>query len=135
MSDRPFFDTTTLIYAISEGDPRSVVAESLLAAGGYISVQVLNEFTAVVRRKLKMPWEEVHEALAAIRALCEPATPLTVATHESALQIATRYGYHIYDSLILAAALEVGCNILYSEDMQDGLQIEGLTIQNPFQFR
>ena len=92
----------------------------------------MNEFTAVVRRKLKMLWEEVNEALAAIRAVCEPVVPLTVATHETALKIAARYGYHIYDSLILAAALESGCSILSSEDMQDGLQIEGLTIQNPF---
>ncbi len=132
MSDRSFFDTTTLIYSVSEEDPRATVAEDLLAGGGHISVQVLNEFTAFARRKLKMSWEEVNDALAAIRALCESAVPLTVETHETALSIAARYGYHIYDSLILAAALETECNILYSEDMQDGMQIEGLTIRNPF---
>ncbi len=132
MSDRSFFDTTTLIYSVSEGDSRATIAENLLAAGGYISVQVLNEFTAVARRKLKMSWEEVNDALAAIRALCEPAIPLTVETHETALNLAARYGYHIYDSLILAAALEAECNILYSEDMQDGMRVERLTIRNPF---
>jgi len=135
MSDKAFFDTTTLIYSISDGDPRAAVAENLLAAGGHLNVQVLNEFTAVARRKLKMSWEEVNEALAAVRALCEPPAPLTVGTHEAALAIAARYGYGIYDALILAAALETGCNLLLSEDMQDGQQIEGLTIRNPFRGR
>ena len=134
-SDRPFFDTTTLIYAVSEGDARTGVAERLLEAGGHIGVQVLNEFAAVARSKLKMSWEEVDETLAAIRALCEPVAALTVETHEAALKIAARYGYHIYDSLILASALEAGCSILYSEDMQDGQRIDGLVIRNPFSGR
>jgi len=133
MSDKPFFDTTTLIYSISEGDPRAATAESLLLAGGFISVQVLNEFTAVARRKLKMSWEDVSDALGAVRALCEPPLPVTLELHESALALAARYGYGVYDALILAAALEAGCNVLYSEDMQDGQRIQGLTIRNPFQ--
>jgi predicted nucleic acid-binding protein len=132
MSDRPFFDTTILIYAVSEGDPRAEVAENLLAAGGYISVQVLNEFAAVARRKLNMSWEEIGDALAAVRTLCEPPSPLTVQNHDVGLAIAAQYGYHIYDSLILAAALDAECDTVYSEDMQDGQQIGELTIRNPF---
>ena len=132
MSDRVFFDTTILIYAISEGDARAETAEGLLSAGGLLSVQVLNEFAAVAKRKLKMSWPEIAEALDAARALCGPAVPLTIETHEAALRIAARYGYQIYDSLILAAALEAGCTVLYSEDMQDGKKIDSLTIRNPF---
>jgi predicted nucleic acid-binding protein len=132
MSGRPFFDTMVPIYSVSEGDRRAAVAENLLAAGGHISVQVLNEFTAVARRKLKMSWDEVNDVLAAIRTLCEAAAPVTVETHEAALKIAARYGFQIYDSLIVAAALEAGCDVLYSEDMQDGMRIDGLTIRNPF---
>ena len=132
MSDRSFFDTTILVYAVSEGDPRAAVAENLLAAGGYISVQVLNEFAAVARRKLKMSWEEIGEALAAVRTLCEPPSPLTVEIHDAGLAIAAQYGYHIYDSLILAAALDGECDTVYSEDMQDGQKIGELTIRNPF---
>jgi predicted nucleic acid-binding protein len=132
MSDRPFFDTTVLIYAVSEGDPRAAVAENLLAAGGSISVQVLNEFASVARRKLTMSWKEIRDALAAVRALCEPPVPLTVKIHDTALEIAARYGYRIYDALILAAALDAECDILYSEDMQDGQKIGALTIRNPF---
>ena len=115
-----------------EGDARAAVAEGLLAAGGNISVQVLNEFAAVARRKLKMSWQEIGEALGAVRALCEPPVPLTVEMHDLALRIAERHGYNIYDALILAAALGVGCELLYSEDMQDGQTIDALTIRNPF---
>jgi predicted nucleic acid-binding protein len=132
MSDRPFFDTTILVYAVTEGDPRAEVAEALLAAGGYISVQVLNEFAAVARRKLNMSWEEIGDALAAVRTLCEPPSPLTVQAHDAGLAIATQYGYHIYDSLILVAALDAECDTLYSEDMQDGQKIGKVTIRNPF---
>jgi predicted nucleic acid-binding protein len=132
MSDKSFFDTTILIYSISSEEPRAAVAEKLLAGGGWISVQVLNEFAAVARRKLNMSWEETREALSAIRALCESPTPLSIETHEAALEIAARYGYHIYDALILAAALESHCEILYTEDMRNGQVIGPLTIRNPF---
>ena len=132
MSGRSFFDTTILIYAISSEQPRAAMAEKLLADGGWISVQVLNEFAAVARRKLDMSWEETREALLAIRALCETPTPLSIETHQAALEIAARYGYHIYDALILAAALESHCDILYTEDMQNGQSIGPLIIRNPF---
>jgi predicted nucleic acid-binding protein len=132
MSDRSFFDTTILIYSISSEQPRAAIAEKLLADGGWISVQVLNEFAAVARRKLDMSWEETREALSAIRALCETPTPLSIETHQAALEIAARYGYQIYDALILAAALESHCDILYTEDMQNGQSIGPLLIRNPF---
>jgi predicted nucleic acid-binding protein len=132
MSGRSFFDTTILIYAISSEQPRAAMAEKLLADGGWISVQVLNEFAAVARRKLDMSWEETREAFLAIRALCETPTPLSIETHQAALEIAARYGYQIYDALILAAALESHCDILYTEDMQNGQSIGPLIIRNPF---
>jgi predicted nucleic acid-binding protein len=132
MNNRSFFDTTLLIYSVSLEDPRAAIAEKLLTEGGHISVQVLNEFAAVARRKLDMSWEDIRDALAAVRVLCEPATPLSVRTHEAALEIASQYGYQIYDSLILAAALDAQCDVLYTEDMQNGQKIGALTIRNPF---
>ncbi|WP_225770734.1 PIN domain-containing protein [Inquilinus sp. Marseille-Q2685] len=132
MSAEVFLDTNILLYAIARDDPRAATAEALLAAGGMISVQVLNEFTSVARRKLGLSWDEVTEALSAIRALCAPAAPVTVETHEAALRIAERQGVNVYDALIIAAALQAKCRILYSEDMQDGHTIDGLTIRNPF---
>ncbi len=133
MADKVFFDTSILIYAIAQNDPRSIVADELLAGGGVISVQVLNEFVSVMRRKIRMPWEDVTEALDAIRILCPSPVPITFKTHDSALGIAQHYGYSIYDALIAASALEAACPTLYSEDLQDGQIInKKLTIQNPF---
>ena len=132
MSDKVFFDTTVLIYTISQDDPRAAVAEKLLNDGGLISVQVLNEFAAVARRKLKMSWDDMGDALSSIRALCGPAVPLTTEIHEAALKIASQRGYQIYDALIVAAAIDAGCNTLFSEDMHDGQRIGPTTIRNPF---
>lgn len=130
--NRAFFDTNVVVYAFAEDDPRAAVAESLLAGGGVVSVQTLNEFVAVAKRRLGMSWSDLVPALNAIRALCPSPVPVDVETHEMALEIAQQYGYHIYDSLIIAAALGASCQTLYSEDMHDGQVIAGLTICNPF---
>jgi predicted nucleic acid-binding protein len=133
MSDRAFLDTNVFVYAIVQDDPRSQHAEELLAEGGRVSVQVLNEFVSVARRKTRMPWGEVREALDAIRILCPSPVPITIDTHEIALRIAEEYSVSIYDALIAAAALEAKCVTLYSEDLQDGRIIDDqLTIRNPF---
>jgi predicted nucleic acid-binding protein len=133
MNDKGFFDTNVLVYIVGQKDERTAVAEALVAAGGVVSVQVLNELAAVARRKLGMTWEEVGEALGAIRTLCPSPVPLTIETHDAGLRIAAQYGFHIYDALIAAAALAADCTTLYSEDLQDGQVIDGrLTIRNPF---
>jgi len=80
-----------------------------------------------------MPWKDVTEALDAIRVLCPSPVPVTISTHETALKIAERYGYEIYDALVVAAALEADSATLYSEDLQHAQVINGkLTIRNPF---
>jgi predicted nucleic acid-binding protein len=129
---KAFLDTNVLVYAFSV-DARSEPAEALLAQGADISVQVLNEFTNVARRKLKYDWSQIHQALAAIRALARAIHPIDLETHERALGLAQRYGFAFYDALIVASALGARCGVLFSEDMQDGLEIEGgLRISNPF---
>ena len=90
MNDKPFFDTNIILYAFRRDDPRGVVAETLLAAGGAISVQVLNEFVAVARRKLDKNWKQVRRALDILRVFCPEPLPLTVETHERAVQVALR---------------------------------------------
>jgi predicted nucleic acid-binding protein len=130
--NKVFFDTNILIYAFAKDDPRAETGEALIAAGGMIGVQTLNEFVAVAVRKLAMPWSEVLDALNAIRILCPSPVPVTIETHDAALQIAARHGYQIYDALVIAAALKASCKTLYSEDMHDGQVIDGLTISNPF---
>ena len=133
MNVKPFLDTNVVLYAFREGDSRSQEAEALLGKGGLISVQVLNEFAAVARRKLNKSWEEIRRALAILSVFCPEPAPLTVKTHEAAFEIAERYKYSIYDGLIIAAAIETGCEVLYSEDLEDGQVIENsLTIRNPF---
>jgi predicted nucleic acid-binding protein len=133
MNVSPFFDTNVLIYAFCEEDPRNQISRKLLGEGGVTGVQVLNEFVAVTRRKLSFSWEEVLESLAAIRVLCPSVTLLTLESHGRALHVAQRYGYRIFDALVIAAALDAGSSTLYTEDMQDGQRIETLTIRNPFQ--
>jgi predicted nucleic acid-binding protein len=133
MNGKAFFDTSILVYAIVENDPRKIRARELLAVGGTISVQVLNEFVSVVRRRVNMPWDDVRATLRWILLLCPKAVTVTIKTHEKAIGIAERYGYRVYDSLIVASALEAKCDLLYSEDLQDGQVIDGrLTIRNPF---
>ena len=127
-----FFDTNVVLYLLSADTSMADRAEELLAIGGTISVQVLNEFVAVASRKLRMSWTEIREVLAQIRAVCV-VEPVTIETHERALRIAERYGIPIYDALIVSAALLANCMTLHSEDMQDGQVIERqLTIRNPF---
>lgn len=129
---KAFFDTNILLYLLSGDGAKADRAESVLLNGGWVSVQVLNEFASVASRKLGMTWPEIKEALAPIRVVCE-VVPITAETHDLGLEIAERYGFSVYDSLIVAAALLVGCEILFSEDLQDGQRInDQLVISNPF---
>jgi predicted nucleic acid-binding protein len=137
MTARAFFDTNVLVYAMGlrigrSLDPRSEKAEELVSRGGMVSVQVLNEFVDVASRKMKRNWETIAEYLQVIEALCGQALPLTAETHSTAVELSSRYGYRIYDSLILAAAMQAGCTTLFTEDMQHGQTFGKLTIVNPF---
>ncbi len=127
-----FLDTNILVYSIAENDFRAERARNLLTEGGVLSVQVLNEFVAVARRKHRMDWVAIQRALADFLILCPRPVSLTFKTHKTAIQIAEQHGYRIYDSLIIAAALESGCKTLYSEDLHDGQVVGSLIIRNPF---
>jgi predicted nucleic acid-binding protein len=129
---KPFLDTNILIYATLSDDPRRAAAERIFEAGGTISVQVLNEFTNVARRKLKRSWDKIGATLELIRGKVERVRPLAMSTHEGAVILARDHGFSYYDALIVAAALEARCDTLLSEDLQDGRVIDGLTIRNPF---
>ena len=127
-----FFDTNVLLYLLSEDPEKANRAEALVREGGAISVQVLNEATNVMRRKLGMNWRETRELLALVRGLLD-VTPVTVETHDLGLDLAERYHLSLYDSMIAAAAALNGCARLWSQDMQHGMRIgEGLRVENPF---
>ncbi len=127
-----FFDTNVLLCLVGSDPARADRAESLLAAGGTISVQVLNEFASVASRKQRMPWAEIEDTLATVRSICH-VEPLTVEGHETALRLARGHGFSFYDAMIVASALLAGCEMLYSEDLQHGRRVERrLAINNPF---
>jgi predicted nucleic acid-binding protein len=129
---KPFFDTNVLLYLLSEDNRKADRAEEIIAEGGVISVQVLNEFTSVAFRKLGMSYAEIRDVLATVRAVCQ-SQALTIDTHERGLDIAERFGFSLYDSMIVSSAVESGCTVLYSEDMQHGQEIGGqLVVINPF---
>ena len=126
-----FFDTNILVYAQQTG-AKADRARALFADGGKLSVQVLNEFTAVSRRKLRTEWREIAEAISDALALVDPPLALSLNLHAAARALAEDHRLSFYDALIVASAIEAGCDILYSEDMQHGRIIGGLAIVNPF---
>lgn len=126
-----FFDTNILLYLLDDG-PKADAAERILATGGVISVQVLNEALVNCRRKAQMSWEEAAQFLHGVRQLCD-TVELTAETHDLGLALCARYGFAVYDGMIVAAALQHGCTRLVTEDMQNGMLVEGaLTLWNPF---
>ncbi|WP_287977737.1 PIN domain-containing protein [Sphingomonas sp.] len=129
---RVFLDTNILVYAIDE-DVRSGIASQLLEDGGAISVQSLNELANVLRRKRRWTWDQVARAIEAVTFRCPAIVVLTPDLHRLGLRLAEQYSLSIYDAMIAAAALTAGCDRLYSEDMHDGLTVDGrLRIVNPF---
>jgi predicted nucleic acid-binding protein len=129
-----FVDTSVLVYAYSTNDPNKaeIAREVLRISGGWISTQVLSEFSNVALRKLVMPPREIAEA---VRQLAETRRVLTVQIGHvvAALELSRRYRYSYYDSLIIASALAAGATTLYTEDLHHGQTIDGiLRIASPF---
>ena len=129
-----FLDTNILVYAYSEDDPQKrEVARSLISSGEVmIGTQVLQEFANISHKKLKVKWEEIQATIEELSS----KIPLWINSDETikkACQIAAKYGYSFYDSLIISAALESQSAVLFSEDMHGGQTIENqLEIVNPF---
>lgn len=127
-----FVDSNVVLYLASADRRKSEISDALLQAGCMASVQVLNEITNVLRRKYRFSWAEVRVFLEMFRT-ASSIVDFQVETHTLGLNIAERYGFAVYDAMIVASALHAGCDILYSEDMQHGQSIDGLlTIVNPY---
>ncbi len=132
VESKVFIDTNVLLYLLSADEIKATRAEQVVEIGGVISVQVLNECTNVTHRKLSMSWDEIREFLITIRAICT-VVPLTEMIYDEGCRLANQYGFSVYDSMIVAAALHHQCDKLLSEDMQDGLIVDKtMTICNPF---
>ena len=128
---KPFIDSNIVLYLLSGDAAKADRAQTILEVGGVISVQVLNEVASVCLHKLKMPWQEVDALLLAVKTACD-VMPLTIASHEKAIEVTKRFQLSFYDANIISTALISGAKVLLSEDMHSGLLIDGLLIQNPF---
>lgn len=133
-----FLDTNIFVYQLDQSDPRkSEVATAIIERGldgsAVTSFQVVQETLNVITGKLPIPEPvaEAHRYLDDVLSLYWRVMP-SPRLYGRAVTIQSRYGFHFYDSLIVAAALEAGCDRLLSEDFQDGQRIEGLTVVNPF---
>ena len=127
-----FLDSNIVLYLASEDLAKADRAQELVAEGGTISVQVLNEIANVSRRKMGLSWAETRNFLSMIRGLLE-VEPVTIDIHNVGISLAERYQLSVYDSMIVSAALSAECDTLLSEELQNGLLINGrLRVLNPF---
>lgn len=127
-----FIDSNVVLYSLSKDESKQRRALELLACGGLISTQVLGEVANVMRRKLGYEPPAIRAILLRLISDCR-LHPLSAATILRALDVAERFGFSYYDSLIVAAAQEAGCDTVYSEDLQHGQVVgPGLTVVNPF---
>ncbi|MBO9561570.1 MAG: PIN domain-containing protein [Niastella sp.] len=134
MNDNVFLDSNILVYSYSNSEiQKQEIARQLIADNNsFISTQVLQELCNIITRKFNFTYEQ---AAIAIKESCQNNC-LHINSADTliyACQIARKYSFSLYDCLIISAALESHCSILYSEDLQHGQAIEGkLTIKNPF---
>jgi predicted nucleic acid-binding protein len=137
MSARSFFDTNVLIYADDKDSPTKqhraldLVAEHRRAGTGVVSLQVLQEYFVTVTRKLHVDARIARRKVELI-AEFDVATP-DVADILAAIDLHRLHAFSFWDALVLRAAKQSGCSVLFSEDMQDAREIDGLKIVNPFQ--
>lgn len=127
-----FLDANVLLYLPGPPDAKSSRAADLLAEGGVVSAHVLGEVVNTMRgRRCKKPWTEVHALLATVRANTI-VLPVSDVTHACGVAYAERYQLQFFDALHLASAVLANCTTLWSEDMHEGLAVDGCTVRNPF---
>lgn len=132
MPGKSFIDTNIVIYALGPASTKAPLAAPLFVGTPSISTQVLSETANVASKRLALSVSEVRKLVTSLEAMCRVEI-ISLTTIHTALDIRERYGFSWYDSLIVATALEAGCDTLYSEDMQNSQEIEGrLRIVNPF---
>lgn len=132
MPGKAFIDTNVVIYALGPDSTKAQLAAPLFSVRPSISTQVLSETANVAAKRLGLPTSEIRKLLTVLEFMCRVEIVLPSTMH-LALSIAERYGLSWYDSLIVAAALDAGCDTLYTENLQHGQVIENrLTITNPF---
>ena len=112
--------------------PETGPPDAASAPGAGWSASGDNEFANVLRKKFRLDWPLVAETVADVREMFKPIRPVDIATHDAALAVAGAHGFSFHDALIVALALNAGCDTLLTEDLQAGRRIDGLVIVNPF---
>lgn len=136
MSVRSFFDTNVLIYADDKGAPAKqrrsleLIEEHRRARTGVVSLQVLQEYFVTATRKLQLD-ARIARRKVELLAEFDVATP-ELADILAAIDLHRLHGFSFWDALIVRAATQAGCSVLFSEDMQGTREIDGLHIVNPF---
>jgi len=139
MNDRYFIDTNIFVYAFDSGNAEKqeianeLIKNALKSNAGCISYQVIQEFINVSTRKFVVPLS-IQDCEKYMNSVLSPLCDVFVSIelYSQALDVMDRWKFSFYDSLIVAAALQSDCSILYSEDLQHGQKIEHLTVKNPF---
>ncbi|ASF44988.1 PIN domain-containing protein [Methylovulum psychrotolerans] len=132
MNALEFADTNIVVYAVGHPSERQAKARAILAEGLTVSSQVINETVSVLSRKQGVSLAVAHEVAESLLELCQVA-PVNGQTIRKAIGLTRRHQLSHWDSLIVAAALLAGCEILYSQDMQHGQVFDGqLKVVNPF---
>jgi len=139
MKDKYFLDTNIIIYAFDHVNPlkqqkaNQLIKTALIENKGCISYQVIQEFLNVATKKFTTPLSALdcqRYLDSVLQPLCQIFTSIDL--YHKALDVMQRWQYAFYDSLILAAAIQADCKILYSEDLHHKQSINSLTILNPF---
>ena len=137
MPARSFFDTNVLIYADDKAAPSkqrraiALVAEHRRARTGVVSLQVLQEYFVTVTRKLGVDATIARRKVELIAEFDVAAPDVTDIL--AAIDLHRLHGFSFWDALVLRAAKQAGCSVLFTEDMQNARQIDGVQIVNPFQ--
>lgn len=135
MNDKIFIDTNVLVYSIDDSEgfknlaAKSIVNE-LSNSKGVISTQVLQEFYNIITKKMKCPKEKAKELLQSLSE-CFEVHKNSVLDILRAVDISIKTQFSFWDSLIISAAISSGCRTLYSEDLNDGQNVDGVLIKNP----
>lgn len=136
MTARCFVDTNVLLYADDDSAgpkrdrARELIREVTSDGTGVLSLQVLQEYFAVATKKLRIPADGARRRIELLSQL--DVVTLSVEDLLSAVDLHRLHKFSIWDALVIRAALNGGCRVLYSEDLQDGRRIDGLEIVNPF---
>ncbi|WAC13732.1 PIN domain-containing protein [Dyadobacter pollutisoli] len=127
-----FLDSNVILYLFDLDERKQTIAQNLVSQNPIINPQVLVEVGNICKRKFGFTKKQVSQLWEdlMIDCVCDPVSGSTI---ENARKLIARYDFQLFDSIIVAGALEANCSILYSEDMQHGLLVENkLEIVNPF---